>query len=237
MSISIDANSRLHHERDAAFAITCPHCEVFSHLSPMSVPQFTQLVTHKPKQVGIVYRCESCNAPVFLKFPVKMYAANRVELSANYIELERPREKFAFTYLPEEAEVLFKEALACFASGNFNAFASMCRRTAQGLFHDLGENGKLKLFDELGEIRQMAELDSDTFTLVKKVIFGNDTEAYPTLQLISAAHAGVLLEVMKDLLYQVYVRRGKLHQAMMVRRFFVEEGHHTKVTPLIKATS
>jgi hypothetical protein len=33
----------------------------------------------------------------------------------------------------------------------------------------------------------------------------------------------VLLEVMKDLLYQMYVRKGRLQQAMMVRRFFSDE--------------
>ncbi len=235
MSISIDSNSRLHHDGEASFAITCPHCEVFAHLSAVSVPQFTQLISHKPTHVGIVYRCDSCNAPVFLKFPVKMYAGTRVELSPNYVELERPREKFAFTYLPEEAVVLFKEALACYAGANFNAFAAMCRRTAQGLFYDLGENGRLKMFDELTAARQMAELDNDTFTLLKKVIFGNDTEPHPNLPLINAERAAILLEIMKDLLYQAYVRRGKLQQAMMVRRYFAEENSQSKVTPLIKA--
>jgi hypothetical protein len=47
---------------------------------------------------------------------------------------------------------------------------------------------------------------------------------------IDAFQAGVLLEVLKDLLYQAYVRRGRLQQAMMVRRYFAEDG--TNVTPL-----
>jgi len=33
----------------------------------------------------------------------------------------------------------------------------------------------------------------------------------------------VLLELMKDVLYEIYVRKGKLQQSMMVRRFFAEE--------------
>ena len=33
----------------------------------------------------------------------------------------------------------------------------------------------------------------------------------------------MLLEVLKDLLYQAYVRRGRLQQAMMVRRYFAED--------------
>jgi hypothetical protein len=46
--------------------------------------------------------------------------------------------------------------------------------------------------------------------------------------------AGVLLEVMKDLLYQVYIRKGRLQQAMMVRRFFADEAN--KVTPISSVT-
>jgi len=231
MSLFIDSNGRLHHDQEASFALNCPQCQVFSHLTAMSVPQFSQLTAHKPSHVGIVYRCDSCNAPVFLKFPVKIYAGNRVELGPSYVELERPREKFTFTYLPEECETLFKEALACYQHGCFNAFASLCRRTAQGMFRDLGENGKLKVFDQLAEIRGMAELDSDAFGLLKKVIFGTDTEPHPNFPSLDQQYAGVLLEVMKDLLYQAYVRRGKLQQAMMVRRFFAVEGQ-SKVTQI-----
>ena len=39
-------------------------------------------------------------------------AANRVELANNFVELERAREKFNFTYLPEESEPVFREALS-----------------------------------------------------------------------------------------------------------------------------
>lgn len=236
MSIYIDSNSRLHHDQEASFALVCPHCQVFSHLTAVSIPQFPQLVAYKPSHIGLVYRCDSCSAPVFLKFPVKIYAGNRVELAANYSELERPREKFTFTYLPEEAEALFKEALGCYAQGHFNAFASMCRRTAQAVFRDLGEAGKLKVFDQLAEVREMAELDQDTFGLLKKILFDTDADSYPSFPALSVEHAGILLEVMKDLLYQAYIRRGKMQQAMMVRRYFAEETG-PKITTIAKASS
>lgn len=232
MSLYIDSNSRLHHEQEASFALNCPHCQAFSHLTAVSLPQFAQLTAHKPNHVGIVYRCDSCNSPVFLKFPVKMYAGNRIELSANFVELEHPKEKFTYTYLPEDCEVLFKEALACYAHGSYNAFASLSRRTVQSIFHDMGENGRLKIFEQLNDVRDMAELDSDTFLLIKKIVFGNDTESYPAMPLLDAQSAGILLEIMKDLLYQAYVRRGKLQQAMMVRRFFAEERSAGNVTPI-----
>ena len=54
-----------------------------------------------------------------------MYRANRIELAPQFVEVERPREKFTFTHLPEEVELLFREALTCFSNGAYNAFASM----------------------------------------------------------------------------------------------------------------
>lgn len=231
MAVYIDSSGRLHHEQQGSLALACPHCQVLAHITPMSVPDYNLLQLHKPSQVGLVYRCEACNAPIFLRFTVKLYAGSRVELAPSFVELERPREKFNFTYLPETVETLFREALSCFSSGCYNAFASMCRRTAQCAFADLGEAGKLALYDELADIRRMAELDDDSFQAARKVIFDPDAPGRAELPLLEAFQAGVLLEVMKDLLYQAYVRRGRLQQAMMMRRYFAEESTD-KVTPL-----
>lgn len=236
MAVIIDSSGRLHHDQDRGLALQCPHCSVLAHITPVSVPDFNQVQLHKPSHVGIVYRCESCNAPIFLKFPVKLYAGSRIELSPSFVELERPREKFNLTHLPEEAETLFKEALACFSNGCYIAFAAMCRRTAQAVFDDLGEDGKLALYDQLGEVRRLAEIEDKTYAVVKQVIFGRDADPRPNLPSLGSYEAGVLLEVMKDLLYQAYVRRGRLQQAMMVRRYFAEEAGG-KVTPLDKARS
>ena len=99
----------------------------------------------------------------------------------------------------------------------------MCRRAAQAVFADLGEAGKLRLFDDLNDVRTMAELDTESFARVKSILFGSDSDPRPNPPLLESYSAGVLVEVMKDLLYEAYVRKGKLQQAMMVRRFFVDE--------------
>ncbi|MGC3980671.1 MAG: hypothetical protein QM808_05375 [Steroidobacteraceae bacterium] len=235
MSIYIDSTGQLHHDTSNGLALTCPHCQVLAHLTAVSVPDFAVLTTNKPSHAGVVYCCDACHAPIFIKYPVKMYGGSRIELGNQYIELEHPREKFSYTYLPDVCEQLFKEALACYAHGAFNAFASMCRRTAQSVFKDMGENGRLKIFDLLAEVRDIAALDNDSFTLVKKVLFDNDAEleAIPTL---NTRQAGMLLEIMKDLLYQCYIRRGKLQQAMRMRRFLAEERSTSNVTPIKAAT-
>ena len=170
MAVFIDSAGRLHHDQNSGLALHCPHCQVLAHITPVSVPDFNVLQLHKPSQVGLVYRCEACNAPIFLRFAVKLYAGSRVELAPNFIELERPREKFSFTHLPEEAELLLKEALACFSAACYNAFASMCRRVAQCVFADLGEDGKLQLYDELANIRRLAELDDDSFAAGERLL-------------------------------------------------------------------
>jgi hypothetical protein len=135
------------------------------------------------------------------------------------MEIERARESFPLTYLPEEAESLFKEALSCYAASCFNAFGAMSRRTAQSLFRELGERGKLELFDTLQEIRALAELDDDTFASLRAVLFGNDNDPWPHQPDLNAERAGILLEVMRDLLYQTFVRKARLIQAVTFRRF------------------
>lgn len=235
MAVFIDSAGRLHHDQQSGLALNCPHCQVLAHITPVSVPDFNALQQHKPAQVGLVYRCEACNAPIFLRFQVKLYGGSRIELAPNFVELERPRERFNFTYLPEQAELLLKEAFACFSAACYNAFASMCRRVAQCVFADLGEDGKLAMYDELANIRKLAELDDECFAVVQKVLFDVDAPGRAGLPVVDAFQAGVLLEVVKDLLYQAYVRRGRLQQAMMVRRYFSEDT--AKVTPLPGARS
>jgi hypothetical protein len=69
----------------------------------------------------------------------------------------------------------------------------------------------------------MADIDEDTFALVTRIIFGGGSQPLLDLPVINTYQAAVLLEVMKDFLYQAYVRKGRLQQAMKVRRFFVQE--------------
>jgi len=235
MSLYIDSASQLHHDLDKNLVVTCPHCQAVAHITPCAVPRFEDLQLYRPKQVGVVYLCDACHMPVFLRFTVRVYGAARIELSPQFTEVERAREKFSFAYIPEEVELLFREALACFSQGAFNAFASMCRRSAQAMFADLGEAGKLRLFDELNEVRELARIAPEIFAKMRSILFGAELDARAPLPLLDGYEAGIMLEVVKDLLYEAYVRKGRLQQAIMVRRFFLEEtGSH--VAPMVSAS-
>jgi hypothetical protein len=236
MSLYIDSASRLHHDQDQNLVVTCPHCQTVAHITPSAVPRFEDLQLYRPKQAGVVYLCDACHAPIFLRFTVRVYGAARIELSPQFTEVERAREKFSFTYIPEEVEALFREALVCFTHDAFNAFASMCRRTAHAMFADLGEAGKLRLFDELNGLRELTDIAPDLFTRMRNVLFGAELDARAAVPLLDGYQAGIMLEVMKDLLYEAYVRKGRLQQAIMVRRFFLDETGTHKVTPLQSAS-
>ena len=223
MSITLARDRGLLQQSSEQFGLECPYCNVYSHMSPQSVPDVATILSEKPKHVGLVYRCDACNAPVFLRFAVKEYNEDIVELFQNFVELERPKERFPFSYLPKQTEVLFREALSCYTHNNFNAFASMCRRAGSSAFDILGKDGKLRAFDEVMEAQRIAEIDDDAFAPIKKTLFAASSEE--ELPLLNRAQAGVLLEVMKDMFYQCFVRRGKLTRAIKVRRFFVQESN------------
>ncbi|MGB5255880.1 MAG: hypothetical protein WBN44_01385, partial [Woeseiaceae bacterium] len=221
MAIVIEEDQGLKSELEERIGLECPYCGMYAHMAPQSVPDAAALLRDRPKHVGLVYKCDACDAPVFLRFAVKEYKDNRVELYRNFIELERPKERFAFSYLPKHTEVLFREALACYSGNNFNAFASMCRRASTSAFEALGEGGKLRAFEEVMVAQDIAGIDDESFAPIKSVLFGSGT--HEDLPLLNRAQAGILLEVLKDMFYQCFVRHGKLTRAIKVRRFFVSE--------------
>jgi hypothetical protein len=192
-------------------------------MTAQSVPDPEMVLKDRPKHVGLVYQCDACHAPIFLRFAIKQYHDDKVELFQNFIELERPKERFPFSYLPKQTEILFREALACYSGNNFNAFASMCRRAASTAFRAMGDSGKLRAFDEVMVAQDIAEIDDASFDPIKRILFENADE--DSLPMLNRAQAGVLLEVLKDMFYQCFVRRGKLTRAIKVRRFFVQEAN------------
>ena len=225
-NVLIDSTSTMYFGDERETARNCPRCHAFSRMSPQALPTFDELLLQKPRTIGVVLRCHACNAPVFLRYATRAFASNRVELSPQAFDVERPIEKFAFNYVPEDVETFFREALICYSHNQYQAFASMCRRTAAV---DLRRSRQLHQaaavrFD-LPTCARWREIDEDTFAVVMRVIFAGNAEPLLDLPVINTYQAAVLLEVMKDFLYQAYVRKGRLQQAMKVRRFFVEEAH------------
>lgn len=220
MTASITADGRF--ERNSGTGtMECPHCGAIGPMTVTAYPDYTKLQAERPAQVGVVLECAGCKAPVFLRYRTRVWRTDRVELHPMPQLVEQPPERFSISYLPPTVAARFREALACFSSGLWQAFAAMCRQTAQTVFDDVGEAGRLQIFDLVTEVQDLANIDDATFNAVCRVIF--DQEAGRSEPQYDRRQAAVLLETMKDLLTQTYVRKAKLRQALKVRRFFANQ--------------
>jgi hypothetical protein len=205
----------------------CPHCGAHTQLLPVANPSFEVLAQTRPKHAGLLFRCAACNEPRFLRAVVRTFGPERIELAPNLVEVERLRERFQYGYLPDTVEQLLRETLDCYSLGAHNAFATMCRRTTRTALRELDATAKQRWQDTLIELLRVCEVDAVTAHTVEAVLFAAADDP-PT---INSDEAAVLVEVVKDLFYQSYVRTAKLRAAMKMRRFFAGE-NTGKVTPI-----
>ena len=78
MAIMIERNRGLRQQTDEQFGLECPYCGVYAHMTPQSVPNIATMLEDKPKHVGLVYQCDACRAPIFLRFAVIQVADSKV---------------------------------------------------------------------------------------------------------------------------------------------------------------
>jgi hypothetical protein len=223
MPVYLTASGELHRD-DSSTHFECPHCGSVAHMSVAAAPAFLDLHRHRPAQTGVVLRCDACAMPVFLRYRIKDFTADRVDFHPAAHEIERPPERYSFQYLPPAVAAAFQDALGCYAHDLLRPFAAMCRVTARAVFADRGETGRLRLFDRVAEVQDLGQVDDATFSIVRSVIFDTAARDADPIQL-NRLQAAVLLETMKDMLHEAYVRGGKLRQALGMRRFFADRDH------------
>lgn len=226
MSIYVNKNNGF--EEAEPIARECPHCGAHAQLLPVATPSYEALVQSRPRHVGIVYRCAACNEPRFVRAAVRGFETDRVELAASLVEVERSRERFQYSYLPDRVERLLREALDCYTAGTYNAFASMCRRTVSVGLAALGDAGTRRRWQDIvRDALLVGEIDAPTARSIDAVLFAVENDPPE----IGPDEAAILIEIVKDLFYQAYVRTAKLQAAMRMRRFFAGETLRN-VTPI-----
>ena len=224
MTICIYSDNRF--EQSESVSRECPHCGAHAQLLPVATPSFDALMSYRPHHVGLSFRCASCSEPRFVRAAVHAYDKAHIEISSNLIEVERGRERFQFSYLPPVVDRVFRETLQCYSAGCYNAFASMCRRTVEASLAEMGAEAKLRWHDLYRDVVTTGRLDETTTRTLESILFGKDE-----IPEIEAGEAAVLIEAIKDMVYQSYVRTAKLRAALKMRRFFAEE-QNSKVTTI-----
>lgn len=230
MSMWLDTDNDPKRIIDRHISLKCPHCGTFSGLSAISIPRHELFKLYKPKSVGIAYRCDACRETVFLRFPVRydFLVRSAVEILERYAEIERPKEDYEFKYLPATVSADFQEALTCYTHSCFNAFAAMCRRTIQSGSAELGAEGKDKVLKQIEDLKEMAKIDDETFEILKTIVVAGHDGSHPHLPVLSPERAEILLELMKDVLYQLFVRKNKILEAAEKRKLAIEEMKKSK---------
>lgn len=227
MAIYVNKNNDF--EQTEPMTRACPHCGAHTQLLPVANPPFELLARTRPKHAGLLFRCAACNEPRFLRADVRAVGADRVELAPNPVEVERARERFQYAYLPDTIEQLLRETLDCYSLGALNAFATMCRRTTRTALKTLDVTAKSRWRDTLNDVLRVCDIDAETAAAIDAVLFAEDDDP----PLVTPDEAAVLVEALKDLFYQSYVRTAKLRAAMRMRRFFAGESA-SKVTPIAR---
>jgi hypothetical protein len=216
MLLKNDDNPNYIHDKH--FTIKCPYCLKITGLSAISTPRYELLKRYHPPKVGIAYKCDACLEPIFLKFKAEYDFGNlKVTISEKFETVENAIEEYEYEYLPEEVQSDFREALKCFSYGCFNAFAAMCRRTVQSMASELGAKGKDKVKMQIIELKEMNAIDEESFDLLLQIIIDGHDGAHPHLPNVSLERAQILLELMKDVLYQIFIRKAKLEKAAKLR--------------------
>jgi len=226
--MEINSNNDVINIYDNHFVLTCPNCNIPSNITAISFPRYEYLIRFRPQKIGIVYRCDSCNDPVFLKFSISNYDNRnaRILIDEDYVEIEKAKESFKLNYLPENVKDDFNEALICYSNSCYNAFASMCRRTIQSSFQELGAKGKDKVLQQLDDIKETTSMEDETYEIIKQIIISGHDGAHPHLPKLSPDRSGILLELMKDVLYQLFVRKAKIQEAINSRKKDIENNSH-----------
>jgi hypothetical protein len=144
--------------------------------------------------------------------------AQKVMIAEAPQDVERPLETYELQYLPGEVAEDFREALVCYSSSCFNAFAAMCRRCIQSASTELGSEGSSKVQNQLADLKSTGVVDDETFAVLKEIMLAGHDGAHPHLPKLNSDRAAVLLELMKDVLYQLFVRQAKIRESMALRR-------------------
>jgi hypothetical protein len=88
----------------------------------------------------------------------------------------------------------------------------------------MGARGAERVLHQLKDLKEMAEKDDETFGILKQIVIDGHDGAHPHLPSLTDERAAVLLELMQDVLYQPYVRKGKLQEAMRLRQGSISSG-------------
>jgi len=143
----------------------------------------------------------------------------------------KDKEHFQDSYLPEAVSRVLTEALSCYVADLRLAFALLCQLAIDRAANEPGGDQATEFSKLFDDACRLAGIDEATRGVLAGALFGDSTTAD-----ISADQAAVLVEIVKDMFQQRFVRPAKLRRAIEMRRLFASDGDN-KVTPITSLKS
>ena len=201
----------------------CPHCKTGTRFKITSIPHTSVLRADEVGQVVINYTCEVCLGPI----PVRWNIAGWEEAqdpTVSYPQVVLPmREEFDFEYVPATVKKEIEEALDCLAVNAFHGFAAVCRRAVQAISTDLGAKASSRVKKQIEEMADLSGLDDEMKELAIQIMLSGHDGSHPHLPEMNAERAQIILSLLRDLVYELYTRRGKIKEAATARQAAIEK--------------
>ena len=196
--------------------ICCPFCDTVSTLTVVSVPRVDILNARGLKEFVSGHACDHCNKAIPLVWHVVGIDSGGIHVGL-VTEVILAREPFNFAHLPEAVKSDVQEVLACLSVKSYNGFAAMCRRTIQSTCRALGAGGSTRVEKQLNELRELASLDEETFSALKEIMLGGHDGAHPQLPPVDEERSVLLLQLLRDVMFQLFTRPGLIKKAATKR--------------------
>jgi hypothetical protein len=71
---------------------------------------------------------------------------------------------------------------------------------------------------QIQDLKEIADIDEETYAIINQIIIDGHDGAHPHLPILTFERAKILLELMKDVMFQLFVRKGKMEQAAELRK-------------------
>jgi hypothetical protein len=169
------------------------------------------------------YTCDVCLGPIPIQWRIAGWESNGLPVVSEAKLVIAVREPFDFEYVPKEVSNEIAEALDCLSVGSTNGFAALCRRAIQAVCTNLGAGASTKIKAQIDEMADISNLDQEWKDVALQVMLTGHDGAHPHLPDVDQERATMLLSLLRDLIYQLYTRPGKVKASAGLRRKKVEE--------------
>lgn len=194
----------------------CPHCKTFATYTLNLTPIFNA-IRRTQRTVVAGYSCDMCLGSIPIRWEITTANSSTIRVM-NPKEILRVQEPFDFEHVPHEVKKEIEEGLDCLSVRAYNGFAAMCRRAMQALCTNLGADSTSKVEKQIGDVVILAGLDEETHNLMRQAMLSGHDGSHPHLPEVDIGRAIILLQLLRDLTYQLYTRPGKIKEADTLRQ-------------------